>query len=114
MPHDPIIAIRDILRELDFLESIAKSHSLETFRADGIAYRAAAYSIQSISEAVRHLPDSWLADYPAPPWAAIRSAGNKIRHEYFRLDDAILWKIVTEDGPALRSAMTGMLERCSA
>lgn len=113
MPHDPTIAIRDILRELAFLEGIAKNHSLQTFRADGTAYRAAAYSIQSISEAVRHLPDGWLADYPALPWAAIRSAGNKIRHEYFRLDDAILWKIVTEDGPVMKTAMAGMLARHS-
>lgn len=101
------------MRELAFLEGVARTHSLATFKADETAYRAAAYSIQTISEAVRHLPDDWLADYPMLPWAAIRSAGNKIRHEYFRLDDAILWKIVTEDGPALRSAMTGMLARRS-
>lgn len=80
MPHDPTIAIRDILRELAFLEGVARTNSLATFKADETAYRAAAYSIQTISEAVRHLPDDWLADYPMLPWAAIRSAGNKIRH----------------------------------
>ena len=49
----------DIERELIFLADIARNHTVESFKADGTAYRAAAYSIQTISEAVRHLPDDW-------------------------------------------------------
>ncbi len=50
--------------------------------------RAAAYAIQTISEAVRRLPDDWLADYPSEPWGQIKANGNRIRDEYYRLDDA--------------------------
>lgn len=114
MRRDPTIVSHDILRELDFLASMAVDHDPDTFRADAIAYRAAAFSIQTISEAVRHLPDDWLAEHPTLPWAAIRGAGNKIRHEYFRLDDAILWRIITEDGPVIKAAILAMLARRSA
>jgi uncharacterized protein with HEPN domain len=111
MPKDPTIAIRDCLAEIAILHEIAARMTLEAFRRDPIARRAAAYAIQTISEAVRHIPDDWLADFPTEPWGQIRGIGNRIRHEYFRIDDAILWEIVTSDTPALKTVMESMLER---
>ena len=113
MAKDPTVAIRDCLAEIAILRQIAEGMTLEAFKTDPITRRAAAYSIQTISEAVRHLPDDWLADYPAEPWAQIRGIGNRIRHEYFRLDDAILWEIITTDAPGLQEVMARMLARHS-
>jgi uncharacterized protein with HEPN domain len=84
---------------------------LQGFRSDPIARRAAAYAIQTISEAVRKIPDNWLADYPTEPWGQIKSIGNRIRHEYFAVDDGILWEIITTDAPALQTVMEAMLTR---
>ena len=111
MPKDPITAIRDCLAEIAILDDIAARMTLRSFRSDPIARRAAAYAIQTISEAVRRIPDDWLADFPAEPWAQIRGVGNRIRHEYFRIDDGILWEIITADAPALKAVMQSMLER---
>ncbi len=74
MTKDPTVAIRDCLAEIDILHQIAAGKTLVTFRNDPIARRAAAYAIQTISEAVRHLPDDWLADYPTEPWGQIRAS----------------------------------------
>jgi uncharacterized protein with HEPN domain len=90
MSKDPVVAIRDCLSEIAILHEIAARMTLAGFHRDPIARRAAAYAIQTISEAVRRIPDAWLADYPTEPWAQIRAIGNRIRHEYYRLDDAIL------------------------
>jgi len=111
MTKDPTVAIRDCLAEIDILHQIAAGKTLATFKRDPIARRAAAYAIQTISEAVRHLPDDWLADYPTEPWAQIKGIGNRIRHEYFRLDDAILWEVMTTDTHALKTVMDAMLRR---
>jgi uncharacterized protein with HEPN domain len=85
--------------------------TLESFKSDPIAKHAAAYAIQIISEAVRQIPDDWLADYPTEPWAQIKGIGNRIRHEYFRLDDTILWQVITLDSHALKTVMQALLER---
>lgn len=111
MPKDPIIAIQDCLTEIAILQEIAGRMTLQGFRNDPIARRAAAYAIQTISEAVRRIPNDWLADFPVQPWAQIKSIGNRIRHEYFRIDDAILWEIVTVDTPGLKEVMESMLVR---
>ena len=111
MAKDPTIPIRDCLAEIAILDDIAARMTLHSFRSDPIARRAAAYAIQTISEAVRRIPDDWLADFPAQPWTQIRGVGNRIRHEYFRIDDGILWEIITADAPALKAVMQSMLER---
>lgn len=90
MAKDPLVAIRDCLAEIAVLDAMAARTTPDGFKADPIARRAAPNAVQTISEAVRRIPDQWLAEHPAQPWAQIRAIGNRIRHEYFRVDDAIL------------------------
>lgn len=70
MSKDPTIAIHDCLTEIAILDEIAARTTLDAFRSDPIARRAAAY---------------------------------------YRLDDAILWEIMTVDASALKMALQGML-----
>ena len=101
MAKDPTIAVRDCLAEIAILREMAARMTLQAFRA------------QTISEAVRRIPDDWLADFPTEPWGQIRQIGNRIRHEYFAIDDAILWEIMTTDLPGLESVLESMLARHS-
>ena len=111
MPKDPTIAIRDCLAEIAVLNEVEMRATLQAFRDDPIVRRAASYAIQTISEAVRHIPDDWLAEFPTIPWTQIKRIGNRLRHEYFRIDDAILWEIITTDVHALKTVMEAMLQR---
>ena len=47
-----------------------------------------------------------LAEQLAPdqPWGDIRGLGNRLRHEYDRVEPTIIWKIVIIDLPRLRRA----------
>jgi uncharacterized protein with HEPN domain len=99
------------LAEIAILHAIAAETTPDGFKADPVARRAAAYAVQTISEAVRRIPDEWLAEYPAQPWAQIRAIGNRIRHEYFRIDDAILWQVLTADTHSLKAVLEAMLAK---
>lgn len=111
MPRDPTIAVRDCLAEIAILRDVAERATFEAFRKDPILRHAAAYAIQTISEAVRQIPAEWLADFPNEPWAQIKRIGDRIRHEYFRIDDAILWEVITNHAASLQSVMEAMLKR---
>ena len=111
MAKDPTIAIRDCLAEIAVLQDIAARMSFAAFKSDPIVRRAASYAIQTISEAVRHLPDTWLTEFPTEPWGQIKGIGNRIRHEYFRVDDAILWEVITTRTHSLKAALEAMLVR---
>ncbi len=60
---------------------------------------------------MRRIPDDSLAEFPTEPWAQIKGIGNRLRHEYFRIDDAILREIITTDAHALKTVMEAMLAR---
>ena len=49
--------------------------------------------------------------FPTEPWGQIKGIGNRLRHEYFRIDDGILWEIMTTDIHALKTVMEAMLAR---
>jgi uncharacterized protein with HEPN domain len=60
---------------------------------------------------VRQIPNDWLADFPIEPWGQIKGIGNRIRHEYFFIDDAIQRGVITTDTHALTTVMETMLAR---
>jgi len=108
---DALIPLHDILREIEFLHSLRERSTFETFKASSADVRAASYSVLVISEAVRRIPDDWLAEHPETPWHAIRTIGNKLRHEYQRVSEIILWGIITEHADALKATIEAMLVR---
>jgi uncharacterized protein with HEPN domain len=106
---DDLIPLHDILTEIAFLQSICDRNTLETFRQNPADIRAASFSILIISEAARRIPDEWLAAYPDIPWHAIRAIGNKLRHEYQRISETILWGIVSTHADALKVTIEDIL-----
>lgn len=108
-----IIALSDILREIEFLHGIRDRETFDTFRTSATNVRAASYSIMVISEAVRRIPAAWLDEYPDTPWHAVRTIGNKLRHEYQRVSEVILWGIVADHADALKATVEAMLRRRS-
>lgn len=108
---DDTLPLHDILREIAFLHSIRERSTFESFKENGADVRAASYSILVISEAVRRIPADWIAAYPETPWQAIRTIGNKLRHEYQRISDVIVWGIVAEHSDTLKATITDMLAK---
>lgn len=81
---DPLVPLRDILKEIEFLHSVRARATFDQFKASSADVRAISYSVLVISEAVRNIPEDWLERHPATPWQAIR-------HEYHGISDVILW-----------------------
>lgn len=108
---DDLIALRDILKEIEFLHSVRDRTTFESFKASSSDVRAASYSIMVISEAVRRIPADWLDEHPATPWHAIRTIGNKLRHEYQRISEIILWGVITTHSATLKATVEDMLAK---
>jgi uncharacterized protein with HEPN domain len=73
----------------------------EAFLSDPVTIRAVAFELITIGEAVRSLPLNYKKDNPHIPWGSIQGIRNILVHEYFRLDEEIIWKTVTDDIPNL-------------
>ena len=97
MIKNPQVFVNHILTEIEILNRLVKENTPQSLVENDISYRAAIYSIQIISEAVRNLPNEWMAEFPLIPWPDIKSIGNWTRHEYYAINDELIWKVMTED-----------------
>jgi uncharacterized protein with HEPN domain len=101
--------LQDILESINLIEQFTSGMNLDTFRADQKTISAVERKLQIISEAAIRL-GPYAEEYcPGLPWRDIRGIGNWLRHEYFRIDVATIWKTATVDLPPLKSAVRDAL-----
>src|SRR5690242_16137182 len=70
--------------------------------------------LERISEAASKLSTEAERLAPGPPWRAVRSFGNVMRHAYDQVEPDRIWEIVTRDLPLIESAVTAALQRLGA
>jgi uncharacterized protein with HEPN domain len=82
--------------------------SLENFLDDPRTVRAVAFEFTTMGEAARVIPVDIQERYPDVPWGKMQGIRNVLVHEYFRLDEEILWKAALEDIPPLIKALENL------
>lgn len=108
MPRSPLPVLADILAAIEGIEQATLDKSFEAFEQDWLLRHGVQRGIEIISEACRHLPDRLLRDHPGIPWDKVRASGNVLRHEYFRIADAVIWSVVIHELPPLKAAVLAM------
>ena len=83
--------------------------SFDTYTSVYHMERTVERAVQIISEAVRSLAPEITARYPEVECTKIASIGNILRHEYERVDPAIMWDIVTIELPKLETVVRRIL-----
>ncbi len=97
-----------ILEEIEFLQSLILVMGYDKFKSDPVAFRAASYSIQCISEASRNIPAELTEKFPHIRWRDIRGIGNHTRHEYSKLLPFLIWDVIAVHLDSLKDAMLEM------
>ena len=78
------------------------------FQKDWLLRHGAQRAIEIISEASRHVPDQLKAMHPKIRWHSIAGIGNVLRHEYHAISDQVIWKVIQDELPPLKAAVTIM------
>jgi len=71
--------------------------------------REGVLAVEIISEASRGIPGDRKLRFPDVPWPEIAGIGNILRHEYHRVEPAIVWNITQTHLPSLARAVREML-----
>lgn len=80
------------------------------FAADANLYDACLYRIIIVAEAANDLPAYLLARYPEVEWSDLVGMGNRLKHQYYRVETAIAWQTLTVDFPVLLEVVNRMIE----
>lgn len=65
-------------------------------------YYAVVKNIEIIGEAANLLSKDFVESHTSTPWKQVRGMRNYIVHEYFQIDDVVVWDVVSKDIPLLR------------
>jgi uncharacterized protein with HEPN domain len=98
--RDPIL-LNDMIATAEAIAREVGTSTLEQFSADWKLNRACRYALLTITEATKNLSDELKARHPALPWPKIKSLGDRLRHEYHRIDDKTFWETLQQSLPEL-------------
>ncbi len=81
----------------------------DAFLVDAKTQFAVIRALEIVGEAVKRLSPALKLAHPDVPWRAIASMRDRLIHDYFGVDLAVVWHVVEVEGPALRQRVAAML-----
>ncbi|KIU29045.1 hypothetical protein SR41_06120 [Sphingomonas melonis] len=103
--------LQDIVDNADWIAEYLGDYDLERFRRDRKTADAVERCLARISEAIVQIgPEEATRVGIVLPWHDVRSLGNRLRHEYRRINRSMIFETARNDIPALRQTALKALE----
>lgn len=93
--------IDDIYSSCNKILAYTKGYDFLKFKKNLMTIDAVVRNLEIIGEASKVLPTEFKKTHKNIPWKQITGMRNKVTHEYFGVDEEILWATVKDDIPAL-------------
>jgi uncharacterized protein with HEPN domain len=100
----PISRLSDIIGAIELIRSEMAGVTLQAFEHDIRKCWFVQRGREIISEASRHLPDAITTRHHGIAWPKVAGIGNVLRHDYEHVADDVLWHVVVESSPPVKSA----------
>lgn len=92
--RDTILLLDDMLQSALKIKRYTLDYSFESFSKDEKTIDAVVRNFEIIGEAANRISDEFKSEYPQIEWVRIRGFRNRIVHEYFGIDNSIVWDII--------------------
>ncbi|MBC1196703.1 DUF86 domain-containing protein [Microcystis aeruginosa BLCCF158] len=103
--------LQDILEAICQLEKMTQDLSFEEFSTKIEIFLSAVKLIEIIGEAVKNIPDEVRVNYPNIPWKNIAGMRDKLVHEYWAIDEKVVWKVIQNNLPQLKKIIISIIEK---
>jgi len=91
--------INDIIDAIERIEKFTKGFTFEEFEKDEKTVLAVVRTLEIMGEAVKNVPVSVKNEHKEIPWRKITGMRDKLIHEYFGVNNKVVWKTIKEDIP---------------
>lgn len=113
MSYEPHEFVRHIVAEADYLADQTATLSKDDFLASETLRRAFVRSLEIIGEATKKLPEEFRSAHSDVDWRAMAGMRDRLIHGYFGVDHDLVWEVVKQKVPELRSKLHRILEAAS-
>ncbi len=100
--------LQDMLDSISKIERYVEGMTFEMWASDEKTIDAVIRQITIIGEAATHIPEEKAVMSTEIPWRSIRGIRNIIVHEYFGVNNQILWQTVTNNLPVLKEQLLAL------
>ena len=108
-PRNWKFRLEDILESLDLISEYTEGLDYNSWANDRKTIDAVIRNIEIIGEAATHIPEDVQEKYNDIPWYQMKGMRNILIHEYFGVDEDVLWKTIKEDLPVLKTKIHKMI-----
>jgi uncharacterized protein with HEPN domain len=102
--------LHDMLEAADKVASFIQGMTEKQFLADEKTQYAVVRALEVIGEAAKKIPARFRSDHPELPWREVVGMRDKLVHDYFGVDSAVVWRTAIEEAPRLAAALRRMIE----
>ena len=95
------IRISDIIEAIENVLEYSKGMTFESFITDQKTIDAVVRNFIIIGEAAAHVPEDIIQLHTDIPWREMRDMRNIVVHEYFGVDNKIIWDTIQNNLPPL-------------
>lgn len=103
--------LEDIRDSIKKIEEYTKDLNFDEFIKDEKTIDAVVRNLTIIGEAAKNIPNKIKSKNPDIAWVEAIGMRNKVTHEYFGVDEDILWKTIKEDLPIFKKQILGLLKK---
>lgn len=108
--RDSKLYLIDIKESIEKIEKYTKDVAFADFAKDLKTIDAVVRNLSIIGEAVKNIPDDIKMAHSEIAWHEIMGMRNKVVHEYFSVDEEILWKTIQNDLPLFKKQIGEILD----
>ncbi len=95
--------LEHMLSAIDRILRYTKGKTFQDLVDDDMMYYAVVKNIEIIGEAANMLTGDFQTSHQETPWKMVKGMRNYIVHEYFQIDSAVVWDVVSNELTTLRS-----------
>lgn len=104
------IRLQHILDAIEEIENYTRGVNISEFTANSMMFNATLRQLEIMGEAANRLSDNLLAENDDVPWAKIIGLRNLVIHEYFGIDDIMIWNIIHTNIPPFKLRIAVILQ----
>jgi uncharacterized protein with HEPN domain len=108
--RDAALFLSDMQTAIQRIAEYVAPHDLASFAASALVQDAVIRNLEILGEAARNIPDDLREEHPEIPWRRMIGLRNIVAHQYFGIDETVIWKIATEDVPSVEGGIRTTLE----
>ena len=105
-----IIRLEHIIQAIERIKRYTLGKRFDDLVKDDMMYYAVVKNIEIIGEAANLLTNEFKSEHPDTQWKLITGMRNYIVHEYFQVDNTVIWDVIQNDLPYLEAQIKDYLK----